>query len=64
MTANNSVTVAKIWRCVTRWLIVTGPLPGGRKRAGDLRDIAGRDDATLISELQQMFPAADNAPPI
>lgn len=43
MTANNSVTVAKIWRCVTRWLIVRwGVAWWQKKRAGDLRDITGR----------------------
>lgn len=34
----------------------------GRKRAGICAILLGDDDATLISELQQMFPAADNAP--
>ncbi|XNM59463.1 hypothetical protein ACLK1S_13780 [Escherichia coli] len=37
-------------------------MPGGGRRAGDFRDMLGDDYATLISELQRMFPAADDAP--
>lgn len=54
--------MAKIWRCVTRWLIVSWAVAWWQKaERGICAILLGDDDATLISELQQMF-AADNAP--